>query len=318
MNAITEAGAYRFEVLEHVVNLTKNSGFPQLVVKARAVEQYNEETEEWDATYTAGDGNEYAIADADMQTTAFLVLANAEKPLLNWEQAVAAFGWSGKSFAELNDMDLAGKRFLGQVRPNEYNGQTTLRIEYIDHVDGEPVRTLKALDASGLKDLDAKFGGMAPAGGGKAPAKAPAKAPPKAAPKAPPAAPAPTETDVPGDGDQSGSEGAPATPPTPPAPPAESKSKPKGKGKGKGKSKPEAPASTNYLDGVADKDTAWSTICKFKAANCTDAHLNDTWVATCLEVAGDDDGYIDEATVTADQWKQIAEKVLDTIPSQKF
>ena len=324
MIPINAIGTYKFFVLEHSVNQTAN-GFPQLAAKLVVSGYYNEEIGKWEHTYLDANGNEHKWLDADMQTMMYLVLFNAEKALLNHEQVMSAFGWDGQSFSDLNGMDLSKTEFLGQVRENDYNGNITLRVEWIDHADADPVRSLKQLTPEALRALDGQYRGMLP-GKVAVPVKAPAKAPtPAVPPKPAPPAPIPAPTVKPAPTTAVPSMEVPTgttQPENETGPPTTTKSRGRPKG-GKNRKPPVA----DQPFGVAGmtKLEAWQKVAELKAANVTDEHLNDAWIESVVVTAGDpkvaeDDrlASIDEDKITAEQWRDIASETLDKIPHNKF
>lgn len=177
MSLIQTEGTFRGNVLESGVNVSKG-GFPQLLLSLRGIELWDEETSEW--------VDWSAVPENDL--TAYLILIDSkDKQTFNYKKVQEVFGWNGVSFAELDAMDLSQIPLQFRVASNTYQEKTTLQVEFIDAYDAVPGRTIRKLDAAGLRSLDAKFKGVMK---GAAPAKAPAKA---AAPKAPkakaPAAP---------------------------------------------------------------------------------------------------------------------------------
>lgn len=327
--AIDRTGTFRFMVLDHAVSTTKNK-FPQVSMKLKAVEYYDEETSEWQPW-----------AEYEVETTAYLILFYKDDKdqmvaARNVEQLQKAVGWNGQSLAGLNDMDLSNKIIQGRVAENKYNGKTTLRVEWIDAHDAIP-GGMKRLDAAALSDLDKQFGGLL--GGKKPAAKAPAappKAPPKATPPTPSAdpgdaaseaaadvEPSPTSdvpsdpTPAPGAGkgpvtaapDVAGDAG--TTPPT--APPKAGKKK--GGKKGSKKAAPAAdssPQAEGLSMEITDKESAWKSCNLLKREDVTDDALGSAFV-DAMEAQGDD-----EDEFQADDWKAIRNATLDQIPHYKF
>jgi len=176
MSLITQEGTYKGNVLESAVGVSKNE-FPQLILSLRGTELWDEETETW--------VDWSAVPENDI--TAYLVLIDSKNnETLNYKQVQSVLGWDGKSFAELDALDLSQIPIQFRVAPNTYQEKTTLQVEWIDVADAIPGRTVRRLDAQGLKSLDARFKGVLK---GIAPAKAPAKAPKAAAKPEAPATP---------------------------------------------------------------------------------------------------------------------------------
>lgn len=93
-------------------------------------------------------------------------------------------GWSGASLADLNDGDWSAAEVQLSIGLEEYNGKSSMRVQYVNPIDYEPGFKKSAPQA--VQALDAKFGTMlralAPAASAKAPAKPadrPAPAPAK-------------------------------------------------------------------------------------------------------------------------------------------
>jgi len=175
MALIEQEGTFRGLVVDHGVSLSKND-FPQLVLSLEATEVYDEDLGEW------GDWSDVT----ENQITAYLVLVDSKNnETLNYKQVQAALGWDGKSFAELNDLDLSQVQIQFRVEPNTYNEKTTLQVTWIDAFDATPGKTVRKLDAKELKSLDARFKGILKGKTTPAKAQATAKAPPQAPAKAP-------------------------------------------------------------------------------------------------------------------------------------
>ena len=165
MERISHTGTFKATILEHTVNTTKKQGYPQFCATFHLDEQYDEINEEWI------DWKEY-----NQGGPGYFVLYNEKGEIFHNKDVMAATGWDGISFADLDGMDLTDHQVQVRIEENEYNGITSMQIKRIDAVDAEPGVGLKKLDASEIKQLDKQFLG------GKAitkPAKAPTK-PPKA------------------------------------------------------------------------------------------------------------------------------------------
>lgn len=192
MTMIDRIGRFRGRPIEGVIKPTKN-GYPQLTVRIDATEYFNEDTGEWI------DWSEYG-----QSITAFLVLFNATKALLNYEQVMKAFDWDGQDMAALQSDDYGDRQVSFEVEENEYQGNVSLRVNWIDAYDAEPRGgSLKPMDTGDLKALNAQYRQHMKAAPKATPAKAtPAKAkakpkPKAATPPAPPAAAPPPPVPVP-------------------------------------------------------------------------------------------------------------------------
>lgn len=146
MVKLTQEGTYRGLILDHGVSQTKN-GYPQFVVNLSALESWNENDEEWI------DFSEY---DAGMMGY-FVLVGGDAKPLLNMDQVMKATGWDGQSFSVLDSMDLSNTMVQFRVEWNEYNGNESLQVSWIDHMDATPGVKVKKLDKDELKTLDAQY-----------------------------------------------------------------------------------------------------------------------------------------------------------------
>jgi hypothetical protein len=145
MNKIDRASTFRGVVLEKAVGQTKKSQCPQLIVKLKAVEIFDEEEKIW-----------VDYAEYDQSITGHLVLFGKDgKSTLNCQQIQKVFGWTGKSFAELDSIESpVGVQF--RVSEDEYEGESRLNVSWIDVYDAEP-GGIKKLSPDDLKGLDAKY-----------------------------------------------------------------------------------------------------------------------------------------------------------------
>lgn len=145
MSLIDKVGTFLGYAPVHGVDQTKN-GYPQLVLQCEATHYYDEEVEDY-------------VEVTDQELRAYLVLYGAKgKPLRNCEQAKKVFGWDGLSFQALAEMDISETRFLFRVEENTYEGNTSLRVSWIDNDEASPTRQISSLDTKSLQGLDAKFG----------------------------------------------------------------------------------------------------------------------------------------------------------------
>jgi hypothetical protein len=79
------------------------------------------------------------------------------KATLNCEQIQKVLGWDGKSFLGLQNMELEGTEIQFRVGENEYEGNVTFQVKWIDEYDATPSDGVKSLDADDLKELDKAF-----------------------------------------------------------------------------------------------------------------------------------------------------------------
>lgn len=303
-NRIDTEGAYRGLIEEGVVSETKR-GFPQYVVRLKATKKWIESSTEM-GHYGLAEPGWIDWTEFDEGIMGFLVLANDEKRLLNFEQIMVALDWDGQSFAELAAMDTTGREVLFRVEENEYNGEMRLQVNWIDDKDAPVTRELKALDESKLKDLDAKYAGMMPekTGGKKA-----AAAKPKAA----------TKKDEKPAGKGGSKDGKPAS--GKPGKTTPKAVKPKA---GPPASKPPAKTETEeppfetdgfdfgeVPDGAEDAQMhIWTVLTKhFDDENA----VGEAWVEACREVGGDRE----EAAFTKDDWMAVGARVAGEMTADK-
>lgn len=290
MPAIDRPGTFRGMLTEHAASQTKN-GFPQLVCRLKATEYYDEDAGVWQ------NWTEY-----DMDIVAYFVLFSNKGPCLNYKQVQLALGWDGGSFASLDGGDWSTCVVQFRVEWHEYDGNKTLRVNWIDAQDAEPGRTIKKLDAKDLQALDAKF------------RTAVKPATPASAPKGRPTPPPPPATADPTPAAENEAAPAPATAaPTPDAPSGAPSDPPAAAKKRKKKSKKDA--TVTGLPTACTKIDAWGKVAELKTDTVTDEKLAEAWLAACDEVAGEDS---DEGKITTEQWATIRDKTLDRIDHLPF
>lgn len=148
MNFIDTCGTYRGMVVEHSLSLSK-SGYPQLVLRVEAVEQWNRDTDAWEL-----------VAESNSGSMGWFVLFNdtevfnAESALKNYEQAKIALGWDGVSFDPLTDGSFVDTNILFRVAEG-FNGR--LAITWIDAYDASPTRTTTSVDSNVVRALNSKL-----------------------------------------------------------------------------------------------------------------------------------------------------------------
>lgn len=293
---IDRVGAFRGKIRESGVGASKG-GFPQFVVNIVATQMWIDDPSQF-AEFGLTEAGWADWSAYDMDITGFLLLAYNDKqtqaPVLGFhvEGIQRATGWNGASFASLGTTPLTDKEITFWTEENEWNGVVRLQVAAIDAADASPSRSLRTLDGDGLKNLDSKFANLLV---GKAPpvtaAKAPAKAAPGKAPAAKPAA-APTKAAAP----------TAATPPT-----AASPAKPASPSKAPPKKAPApaAPVAEAPFEGSLTMDQAWEQVNKSCPKQSDDSKA-EAWVTASDEVAPGGD----EATITGEQWAQIATKAV--------
>lgn len=154
---IDRIGRFRGIPTQGVISKTKN-GFPQFVVTLLATEYFDDSIDE----ATGDPVNEWVDwTEYDHSITAYLVLFNASKALLNYEQVMKAFDWDGTDLEALQQVDFGELQISFDVEENEYNGNISLRVNWIDAYDSEPgSRGLKPMESSDIKALAAQYKGF--------------------------------------------------------------------------------------------------------------------------------------------------------------
>lgn len=300
--AVDRPGTFRGKLTEWGVSESKG-GFPQFVAKLLALEYYDEEKGEY-----------VPWVEYDQELPAYLILFTKKNEAwvecLNVAQIKKALGWDGQSFESLANGQYGETIVLFRVEPNEYNGQTTLQVKWIDTADANPVKTLPKYDADKLKGLTAKLG-SALQSAVPTPAKAPVPAsarpavPPKGKPGPKPRVAGPMHGPCKacqGSGLNSKGEtcpicrpkpAVPSTATPPPASPAPAPAVP---------SAPSTPISTPAPK-PETKDSAWTAVNELKGADVTDEKLAEVWIAEATKIGKPEDQF------TADDWHTVKEAV---------
>jgi len=147
MSLISKTGTYRGDIIDSGLAATKN-GYPQFIISLRGLEYYDNDTAQW------VDWSEVE----ESEITAYLVLFGSdETPTLNCKQLQKTIGWDGVSFTSLLKLDLSTVKIQFRIETNIYEGKTSLKVNWIDHYDAEPGRTIQKLDDNEVKALDAKY-----------------------------------------------------------------------------------------------------------------------------------------------------------------
>ena len=273
-------GTFRGRFVESAVNQTKN-GFPQFVGRLLLTEWYDEEAGEW-----------VPWEEYSMETVAYLVLASNKGPCLNYDQLQAALGWDGESFADLDSKDWSSVTVQVRVAENDWEQGARYRVEWIDTCEADPLggRGIKRLDKNEVKSLDRWLKGVKRPQARKATSSA-----------EPPATPPRTQT-RPG----------PKPPAEPkPEPPAEPKPEPPAR---KGAKKDTSAELATGLPAECSKEDAWAKVIELRTDEASDEMVAEAWVEACDKVAPDKD----ESDFTAEEWAQVRDITLDSIPSLPF
>lgn len=250
MSKIDRTGTFLGVLTDYGISATKirkdddgneKGGLAQFACNLLATAMWNPDTQVWD---------DWTDFNADID--GYLVLVgNDNTPLLNAEQLMTVTGWDGKSFAELNDMDLSDLTVQFRVEENTYNNKTTLQVSWIDKEDATPGGQIRKMDKKEIKGLDAKFKSALGILGGKTVAKAPA-----------------------------------SKPAVPPKSSDEKKEAPK-----RGRPKKEAPPTRTAPknDNICTQEEAWQKIEDTCLENVTDKVKGEAWLKSIKEVVGDKD-----------------------------
>ena len=165
MSQINRTGTFRGYAIDSGMGETKN-GYPQWVANLQAVELYDEDTQQW------VDWSGYE----ESEITGYFVLFGGDgNPTLTAKQIQKALGWSGESLQDLN-ADFSEVPVQFRVEESTYQGETRLKVTWIDNADAEPGRSIQKLDNDDVKKLDAKYAAaLRKLGGGPKPKSVPAK-----------------------------------------------------------------------------------------------------------------------------------------------
>jgi len=263
MSLVDRTGTFRGVITDHAVSVTTN-GYPQLVAQLQALEYYDDDEKVW------VDWSEYDERDI----TAYLVLfGGKDKETLSCKQIKKVTGWSGKSFAELNDMDVSNVQLQFRVVEHTYEGNTSMQVEWIDEFDVTPGRSVRKLEKKELDELDAKYKPiLTQTSGGPTPAKAP------------------------------------ITPKAPPKVPAHKKPITATEAVEAAKNLLKVPARTEGPTGKCTKKEAWNNCVDLKDKSVTDQQLSEAWCAACEEIAGKK---TPDSKITPEQWFLIQEAVME-------
>jgi hypothetical protein len=271
MSKIDRAGTFRGKVLDRSIGESKN-GCVQLTLQLQASQLWDETEKVW---------VDWNYDEVDIYANLYMS-SKASKETRSAEQVKKAFGWDGYNVIELQTSDQLRDEIQFRVEEDTYEGNTTLKVNWIDAYDATPGRSLEKLDKTGLAKIQAKWAGvLAGSGKGPVPKSAPPSAPkpaakPKEEPKADPTPPA-AETATP----ISSPVGVPPTSSEPPAPPMAEKPKSKAKAK------------------PIDMNTAWQQafeVCS--QAGKTQLEITQAWAEAVKEAGGPDK--------IGDDWSEIA------------
>lgn len=163
---VNQPGSFQGQITEFGLK-SFDTGAIAVSVKARLDAMWNDETQAWD------DWREY---DTEANGWLFIVKKNGETNKVAVESLVKFAGWDG-SIHSIVDATWQPKECQFTIEANEYNGQTSYRIGFVNDHDRIPGAQLSNVNADQAKQLEAKYGaslraiaGSAKANGTPAPA----------------------------------------------------------------------------------------------------------------------------------------------------
>ncbi|NOQ21602.1 MAG: hypothetical protein GQ565_02980 [Candidatus Aegiribacteria sp.] len=167
MSVIDRIGHFRGEVVDR--GLSKSSGgFMQLELQLRATEMYDLENGVW-----------VPWGFDECEAHAYMILfGRNDKATRSVSQIMKALGWDGLDFAELQDSDKLSKTIQWRMGENTYEGNTTIRCEWISEYDAAPGQRIEKLGRADIQQMQAKYASQMHAlSGGPKPKGAPKVAP---------------------------------------------------------------------------------------------------------------------------------------------
>jgi hypothetical protein len=149
MALIDRVGRFRGRPTQGIMDETKN-GFPNFIVRLEITEMWDVDTKMW-----------VDWSSFDMSITGYLVLFNATKALMNYDQVMKAFNWDGTDMSVLQTDDYGDLIVQFEVEENIYDGKTSLRVNWIDNTDANPEAgrggDLTPSDAGKIKTMNARY-----------------------------------------------------------------------------------------------------------------------------------------------------------------
>lgn len=310
MSQIKQIGTYRGLKLDSGVSKS-SGGHIQLVAQFIATECYDFETGEWITDWQQYD-EQYGS-----EITAYLMLFSkdtSKEAFQTAKQLQKAWGWSGNSFAELEQLE--PEPFQFKVIEDEFEGKKRLKVAWIDSYDATPGGVIQKLDESELKKLDAQYANaLRKLGGGPKPKSVPTTNKP-----AKPPIPG-QKTEVATDdtkvtmkeqyeqrkvrGKKAEEKAAkekdkkkPAKPAMPPAPkPAPAPV-----------TEPEPEAEAKDQTQPLDANQAWEETYKAKPGKVTDVQIGQLWVSVVEELGGED---------AVEDWAVVRDIVIEKMSEER-
>lgn len=165
MSQINRTGTFRGYPIDSGVS-ESSGGCGQWIAQLQAVEEYSAEIEGW---VDISETEEVEI------TGYFILFSKNNDATLTAKQLQKALGWSGISLQDLR-ADFSEVPVQFRVEESTYQGETRLKVTWIDNADAEPGRSIQKLDNDDVKKLDAKYAAaLRKLGGGPKPKSVPAK-----------------------------------------------------------------------------------------------------------------------------------------------
>lgn len=288
MSLIDQVATFRGRVVDLGVNLS-SGGFEQCECKVVAEEIYDDEEKVW-VDYSQVEENEI---------TAYLILFGKKGATLNVEQLKKVFNLGSPfSFQELGSVDYSETKIQFRTKISNYEGKDRIQVDWIDEYDAEPGRSVRKLDASELKQLDAKYASLLKQSGkAKIPVKAPVSAPATSVSDTPigAAAAVPRQAGI----VKKAKSKKPASPPK------------KNTTTMPDESGPDTLVPGPFQDAVQEctMEEAFGACAEGRDESVDDAALAKAWLASVKEVGGGKP----RETLTPSQWYQIKEKVLSIV-----
>ena len=291
---VDRAGTFLVEEIDRALGTTKKQQLPQLTIRVRML-QFHDRDE--------GVLVDFSETGMEMNCYQGLMYNGKEgfQTSLGYEQIMKVYGWDGRDFQDLIEIP-APEIFMVRVKENdpEYADKNPFVADWIDDKDADPVGGLKKLDAAGIKDLQAQFGGLMSKAGKPFTAK---KAPPKAPPKAPKTVTKQTATDKKVAKAEKSKRIAEANAKLAEAgvPPAATPTAPKAADEA-------PPADAVPMSGLT-KQEAFDFVIELQDEKTTEEQRTAAWRAAIKEVTGG----TDESTITDSQWREIMTQTLNDI-----
>jgi len=161
-------GLFRGDVIDATLGQTRQQGYPQVVLKVKATEYFDEEAE---------DGAAFVPWDYDMGTTGYLCLVGTKDgemfQTFSCDAVKEVFGWDGADLTALVELlanaGSEGLQCQFRMIEDDWEGrkQDGFKLQAIYDFDAPPTRELRQLDKAEAANLATQFGALF--GGASAP-----------------------------------------------------------------------------------------------------------------------------------------------------